>query len=186
MSVAEALQTLTDTAARWGALADEMEALQQERDALRGRVEELECKLSRQKLRAALECDAESCADATAAPALYQRVIYVAGPYTAPTHIGVERNVLAAKAAAIELLKRGWAVLCPHTMTHTCEIGTGLEPEAFYESDLALLRRCDAIFFLRGWEDSQGTVREAYEAAELGLAAYYEADGYPVPGEVAR
>lgn len=101
------------------------------------------------------------------------KLIYVAGPYTAATHIEVERNVLNAKEAAIELLRRGWAVICPHTMTHTCEIGTGLEPEVFYNSDFEILRRCDAIYMLPSWNYSSGSVAELEQAKRDGLKVFY-------------
>ena len=99
-------------------------------------------------------------------------LIYVAGPYSADTYIGIERNVLNAKEATIELLRHGWAVICPHTMTHTCQNGTGLEPEVFYASDLEMLRRCDAILLLKGWQDSKGSVEEMALARELGLSVF--------------
>ena len=100
------------------------------------------------------------------------KIIYVAGPYTADTPEGVAANVAAAAAVGQELLRRGWAVICPHSMTHNWDIGTGLAPEVFYETDLALLAKCDAICMVGDWTHSKGSLVENEKAREWGLAVY--------------
>ena len=40
--------------------------------------------------------------------------------------------------------------------------------------DLAELRKCDAIYMLRDWQDSPGAIKEHAEADIMGLAVWYE------------
>lgn len=96
-------------------------------------------------------------------------IIYVAGPYTADTQEGIDRNVQAAREAGIEILRRGHVPLCPHTMTHNWDHGTGLEYEQFIQADLRLLARCDAILMLPGWHKSSGALGELELATRIGI-----------------
>jgi hypothetical protein len=107
------------------------------------------------------------------------KLIYVAGPYSAPTPEGIAANVKAAAEAGQELMRRGWAVICPHSMTHNWDIGTGLEYSHFIAADLELLRRCDAIYLLPDWTESNGALGEAALADELGLQLFSWTDGFP-------
>lgn len=107
------------------------------------------------------------------------KIIYVSGPYTAPTPEGVAANVQAAAAVGQELLRKGWAVVCPHTMTHNWDIGTGLDADVFYRTDLELLRRCDAICMIGDWQKSKGAVGEWDLAVELDIPRYLGAAQVP-------
>lgn len=46
--------------------------------------------------------------------------------------------------------------------------------EKVLEADIAALRKCDAIFMLRGWETSEGARRELRVALELGMPVVQE------------
>ncbi len=93
-------------------------------------------------------------------------VIYVAGPYRAPTWGGVKKNVADAMDVAAELLEAGYTVICPHSMTHGFEM-YGLANDVFLESDLELVRRCDALVMLPGWQSSRGSRAEHELATSL-------------------
>ena len=108
-----------------------------------------------------------------------QLVVYVAGKYAAPTPEGVAANVQAASLVGQGILRRGHVALCPHSMTHDWDIGTGLAPEVFYATDLVLLGRCDAILMLPGWKDSFGARGEYAAAKALGLPVYHSTDELP-------
>lgn len=102
------------------------------------------------------------------------RLIYVAGAYRAPTIHGVVRNIERASAAALALWQQGWAVICPHKNTALFD---GAAPdEVWLAGDLEMLRRCDAVFMLRGWRDSRGATAEHEEAVARGLEILYEED----------
>jgi len=109
------------------------------------------------------------------------KIIYVAGPYRAPTENEVFENIMRARAAAHKLWEKGWAVVCPHTNSMFMGGLDGRSDEAFIKGDLELVRRCDAIFMLEGWANSQGARKERLVAYNELLDIYIEADGYPEP-----
>ena len=98
------------------------------------------------------------------------RLLYVSGPFSAadPLH-GIERNILAASEAAIEGWRQGWAVICPHKNTSGYQHAADIPYETWIEGDLEILRRCDAICMLPGWEQSNGARIELALAYDLGL-----------------
>lgn len=100
------------------------------------------------------------------------KLIYVAGPYTAPTHYQVTQNIRAAEEVAVELWRRGFAVICPHKNTAMLD-GAVEDGEKWLQGGLEMLRRCDAVVVVEGWEGSEGTKREIEEARALGMRVYY-------------
>lgn len=98
-------------------------------------------------------------------------LIYVSGPYSAPTPEEVAANVERARAAACELMRLGYAVICPHTMTAGWE-REGLTYEQFIAADLEIVRRCDAVLLLPGWEDSKGALAEKAMAERAGVLTF--------------
>lgn len=97
-------------------------------------------------------------------------VIYVAGPYR-PRIQGdcwaMEQNIRRAEALALEVWACGAVALCPHTMTRHYQ---GALPDAVWlDGDLEILRRCDAVVLVEGWESSEGTKREIEEAAIIDM-----------------
>lgn len=108
------------------------------------------------------------------------KIIYIAGPYRASTYHEVQDNIYAARQAAAELLGRGWGYICPHANTGGME--QGFPHNLFLDMGLELMKRCDAVFVLRGWERSEGTKKEIHFAEAWKLPVFYEKDGYPSPG----
>lgn len=87
--------------------------------------------------------------------------IYVAGPYTAPTHEQVAANIAAARDAGVALLRMGHRPLIPHTMTaHWDEIYPDVTWGTYIEWLCDLLGGCHAILMLPGWEESRGSCIE--------------------------
>ena len=103
------------------------------------------------------------------------KIIYIAGSFTASTAWDVERNVRRAEEAALEIAMLGAVPMCPHTMYRHFH-GQG-SPEFWYAATLALLRRCDAVLFLRMSEYSVGTAQELTVASETGMPIFYIDDG---------
>ena len=106
------------------------------------------------------------------------KIIYTAGPYRADGWHNVFENILIARQVARELWKRGWAVICPHANTLLMD-GPDIKPQTFIDGDLEIIRHCDAILMLPGWEGSQGAQMEYSLAVELGMPIYMSMEDVP-------
>ncbi len=95
-----------------------------------------------------------------------QPLIYIAGPYSAPTEIGILDNIRKACEARDRLIENGWAVVCPHANTANMD---NTNPGIYYRMDLALLARCNAIYMLKDWENSAGAMMEFVFSTESKL-----------------
>ncbi len=100
------------------------------------------------------------------------KLIYVAGPYRGESENEVFENIMRARSAAVKLWDEGWAVVCPHT--NTMFMGSKLGDAVFLEGDLEIVKRCDAIYMLKGFQNSQGAKAELELAIEIGLEVHYE------------
>ena len=106
------------------------------------------------------------------APALSPPVIYIAGPFRAPTPWQIELNVRRAEEVALLVAKAGGVPLCPHLIGrhfHGEPLGTPDDGQWWVEATLELLRRCDGAIFIDGWEASMGSIGEWNEAARMKL-----------------
>lgn len=99
------------------------------------------------------------------------KVVYVAGPYSG-TPWEMERNLYRARAAGIVVAELGAMPLIPHSNTPVCFTGT--QDEAFwYEGTMELMRRCDAVLFIEGWDRSMGSRSEQVECDRRGLPHFF-------------
>lgn len=97
-------------------------------------------------------------------------VCYIAGPFRAPTPWGVEQNVRRAEAVALDAWRAGLVALCPHLNSRPFE---GACPdEVWLRGGIELLRRCDAVILVDGWERSSGTALEIKEAERLKIPVF--------------
>lgn len=85
-------------------------------------------------------------------------VVYVIGPYRAPTSFEMHHNIQAARDAAIQLWREGYAVICPHM--NSCWLDGVITDTAFLKHYLHILARCDMAFVLPGWQHSVGSREE--------------------------
>ena len=100
------------------------------------------------------------------------KVIYIAGPFTAPNAWERELNVRAAENIAMAVAEMGAMPLCPHSNTRYFD-GT-ISPDFWYEGTLELLGRCDAmIVAVSNWQRSKGTKREIDEAGKRVIPVFY-------------
>lgn len=103
------------------------------------------------------------------------KLIYIAGKYRSDTHYGKYLNIRHAEEVAIKLWREGWAVLCPHLNTALFDdVYSDVEGKVWLAGGLEMLTRCDAIYLLKGWEESEGTRAEYTLAEELGLELLHE------------
>lgn len=109
-------------------------------------------------------------------------VVFISGPYRAPTPWHVEQNIRRAEELAAQVWLNGFTALCPHTNSRFM---TGVAPdEYFLEGDLEMLRRCDCLLLAPGWKKSKGTAQEVNQANALNMPILYSVemlkDHYPI------
>jgi nucleoside 2-deoxyribosyltransferase len=99
------------------------------------------------------------------------RVLYIAGPYSAPNAWKREQNIRWAELVALDAWRHGYVPLCPHTMAR---FYAGAIPEATcLAGDLELLSRCDGILLITGWEASRGAQAERTFALQHGIPVFH-------------
>lgn len=103
------------------------------------------------------------------------RVIYVAGRFSAPDQWQRARNVRAAEVVAFAVAQAGAMPLNPLAITHNF-YGTLDEEKLWYPGTLELMRRCDAMILVPGWEGSKGVTAEVEEAKRIGLRVFERVD----------
>ena len=98
-------------------------------------------------------------------------VVYIAGPYRAPTLAGVFANIQRARLVAQELAKHGIFFFCPHLNSAFMD---GLNDDNYFlDFGLEMLRRCDAVLVLEGSEYSTGTKGEIAQAHQEGPPVFF-------------
>ena len=105
-----------------------------------------------------------------------KKLVYVAGPYRSKDQWGVAANIQIAERHSMYLIRQGYAVFTPHKNTAHYEYyedGETITWETWLEIDMCVLKRCDIIYMIPGWEKSRGSVAELEEAKRLGLEIIY-------------
>lgn len=98
------------------------------------------------------------------------KIVFIAGPYRAPTEWGVHSNIQRAEQAAVAIWKLGISVICPHK--NTAYFGGAAPDRVWLDGAQEQLRRSDAIFLVSGFERSEGAQNEIALAKELGLPIF--------------
>lgn len=110
-------------------------------------------------------------------------LVYLAGPIRAKDGKTVDDHVREAKGIALELWKKGYAVICPHANT---DLPIALADEecdekVWLNGDLEMVRRCDAVVVMPDWKGSRGTEGEIKFAKKRKIPVYYYPDLPPIP-----
>lgn len=98
-------------------------------------------------------------------------MIYVSGPYRATTRNAIAKNVQAAYDLAAKLWDLGASVICPHKNTEDME-GI-IDLTHLLNGDFEIVRRCNAVVMLAGWEKSLGAQLERDVAIDEGVKVFY-------------
>ena len=93
-------------------------------------------------------------------------IVYISGPYRAPTEYAVEMNIRRAWDASVRLAAAKIHHFCPHSNTH--HMGGVVEDAQWLRLDLNILKACGSILMLPGWEKSEGACIEHYAAEDPG------------------
>lgn len=108
-----------------------------------------------------------------------KRLVYVAGAYSGNTNA----NITKAELASITLVRNGWHVITPHKNTSGYEQyeDGDITKNTWIEMDLNLLSRCDLMYVLANWKESEGTKTEMKFAREYNIPMFVETV-FPVAG----
>jgi hypothetical protein len=99
-------------------------------------------------------------------------VVYIAGPYRAPTPRRILANIWTAQEAALAVWRAGGVAICPHA--NTALFDGEADDAVWLAGDLELLRRSDAVLMCGAWGESEGATAEHAFAYELGLPIFYD------------
>jgi len=106
-------------------------------------------------------------------------LIYVAGPYRASTKKEIQENIQKAKETSFDIIRAGHYPVCPHTMTQGwCKEGD-FDIETILQCDFEIVKKCDALLLLPGWERSEGACREKELAETFKKPIYYKVEEIP-------
>ena len=101
------------------------------------------------------------------------KLYYVAGKYSGD----VDLNIATARSVATEVFKTGHYALCPHMATAKMDDDTGISDVQFwYDATMEMLKRCDGIVMVPGWEFSKGAISELKWAIDNELDVYFYPD----------
>lgn len=107
------------------------------------------------------------------------KVAYITGPYRG-TKEHVDANISIAKRAAKTLWQQGYAVICPHSNAGSVAADV-IDDETILRGLLEILKRCDVVVVLRGWENSEGSQRELRVAIHNGKTILLMPDVFKPP-----
>jgi hypothetical protein len=106
-----------------------------------------------------------------------KKVFYIAGPLNsgAKSQLDRQANILASeRVARAVMLAGGAAINVLRANDHMEDVSSDFE---FWMScDLAILAKCDAIVMCRGWDRSDGAMREHEHARSNGIPIFYCVD----------
>lgn len=97
--------------------------------------------------------------------------LYISGPISGHD----EEDVRVSFSEAIIYLK---SIFQDYEIINPLDNGLPYDApwEKHMEIDLEILRTCDAIYFMNGWQHSKGSQREHDLAVELKMDRYYQVD----------
>ena len=104
-------------------------------------------------------------------------IVYIAGPYRAPTFEQRALNIFTAWQAARRVWLAGHSAFCPHANTaFMCEDADGKRVN-WIGGDCEIIRRCvDHLHLLPGWAESEGAQTERDVALTAGIPVWHNLD----------
>ncbi len=99
-------------------------------------------------------------------------LIYVAGPFSAPTRGGVEDNIRTATEYGLLVARCGGMPVVPHANTAHPDYEHAQSYEFWIRGTAKLMARCDGVLMIPGWELSRGATGERELAIKIGLPVH--------------
>ena len=108
-------------------------------------------------------------------------LLYIAGPYSANEHHTEQDHINRAEIVSIELIRKGFHVITPHKNTAGYEKyeDENITFETWIAMDLNILKRCDGIFLMNGWDESKGATIEVGYSISNRIKIIKESDFSP-------
>jgi hypothetical protein len=106
------------------------------------------------------------------------KVVYVVGPYRAPSEYQVLLNIRRAEELALRVWRSGAACICPHK--NTAFLGGAADDSVWLIGDLEIIRRCDAVVCVDGWKSSKGALGEVDLALKLNIPVFENFEEFSV------
>ena len=78
------------------------------------------------------------------------------------------------KKNSIKFMKKGWAVICPIENDEWAYEDGIITYDDTISSDLAIISKCDAIFFCPGWEKGKGTLVDHTFAIKNNIEIFHD------------
>lgn len=99
-------------------------------------------------------------------------LIYVIGAYSS----NPKKNTEEAEAVSIALIRQGFCVLTPHKNTSGYEKyeDEKITYQTWIDMDLEILSRCDVVYVMKKFVNSNGAKKEIEHAQNLGIPIIYE------------
>lgn len=102
-------------------------------------------------------------------------LVYIAGPYTPNNGMAISDNIDNARILAEECWRNDIPAICPQL--NTSYMDAVAPPEVFYQGDLDILERCDAVLMVDGWELSFGSRMERIFAFRNNIPVFESVKG---------
>jgi len=96
-------------------------------------------------------------------------IIYIAGKYRG----NIEENIHTAREMTIKVWEAGFTCICPHLNTIHFERDCKCPEESYLEGDIEIVKRCNAVLMLEGWQESIGATDEHDFAHREGIPILY-------------
>lgn len=99
------------------------------------------------------------------------RLVYLAGKYIDTATYLVQRNIHLSQQYAQEIALLGAFPVSPHLCSQNMD---GIQNYQWWcDTTMELMRRCDAVFMLPNYQDSNGALAELKEAKDRGMPVFW-------------
>jgi hypothetical protein len=102
------------------------------------------------------------------------KVIFIAGKYRDDRgEYYVQENIRVAEYASLAVWQQGAVALCPHKNSGFLGGAEGTDDQLWLDGYIELLKRCDAVWAIPGWDESEGASNEVQTALALSIPVLY-------------
>lgn len=111
------------------------------------------------------------------------KIIFICGPYTASSRLGITRHIREAELLARELARIELGFLCPHLNSRHMQ-DVRVDPQFWYEMYLNMLEVTDALLTFGNWQKSAGCQGEVARAERLKIPVFHGSKEQRIPNDL--